>query len=164
MVVVGRLTAAFGVRGGVKVQSLTDPPENLCHYRPWFLATRDGGWEERSPSDVRSHGKGLVASFEGVADRDGAEALAGRAIAVSRAQLPEPEEDEWYWVDLVGLRVVTTGGLELGRVDHLVETGANDVLVVQGDRERLIPFLPGDVVTRVSPEQGLVEVDWDPDF
>ena len=163
LVVVGRVTTVFGVRGAVKVHSLTDPPGNLCDYRPWHLG-REDDWKEQSPRSVREHGRGLVAEFDGVVDRDQAMGLVGREIAVPRSELPETDEDEFYWVDLVGLRVVTTDGRELGRVDHLIETGANDVLVVQGERERLIPFLPGQVVTAVRPEDGLMEVDWDPDF
>ena len=163
MVVVGRITAVFGVRGEVKLQSLTDPPDNLCNYRPWFVGA-EGAWRECDPGSVRPHGRSLVASFEGVTDRDEAAALVGKEIAIARAQLPATDEGEFYWIDLVGLQVVTVGGQPLGTVDHLLETGANDVLVVKGDRERLIPYLPGQVVKAIRPEVGLVEVDWDPEF
>ena len=163
MIVVGRVGAAFGVKGEVHVHSLTDPPDNLVEYSPWYLSSGDD-WVERTPATVRGHGRGLVAKFQGVADRDDAVSLVGRDIAVRRDQLAETGEDEHYWVDLLGMTVVTTTGMELGKVEQLMETGANDVLVVQGDRERLIPYLPGDVVKAVRHESACIEVDWDPDF
>jgi 16S rRNA processing protein RimM len=93
-----------------------------------------------------------------------AESLCGWTISIARSQLPEPEKDEYYWSDLVGLAVVTTTGVSLGVVDHLLETGANDVLVVQGESERLIPFIQGSVVKKIDLVAGLIDVDWDPDF
>ena len=88
----------------------------------------------------------------------------GREIAVERDQLPELANDEYYWTDLEGLQVRTCAGVTLGRVDHLLATGANDVLVVQGEREHLIPFVLGSVVKAVHLSDGWMEVDWDPDF
>lgn len=164
VVVVGRITAVFGVRGEVRVHSLTDPPENLCEYRPWMLADSAGVWGECEPMGVRGHGRGLIARFKGVDDRDAAQALVGRDVAVRRSELPPTEAGEHYWIDLIGLRVVTTEGCELGAVSHLMETGANDVLVVQGDRERLIPYLPGQVVMEVRTQDRCIVVDWDPEF
>ena len=163
MVVVGRVGAVFGVRGEVHVHSLTDPPENLLGYRPWYLAN-GAEWQECEPSHLRPHGRGLVVMFDGISDRDAAARLVGCEIAVCRSQLPETDEDEFYWADLLGMRVVTVTGRDLGTVDHIMATGANDVLVIRGDRERLVPFLVGDVVKAVESERGLIEVDWDPDF
>ena len=97
-------------------------------------------------------------------DRDAAAALKGTQIGVHREQLPGPGEGEYYWHDLVGLRVQTTQGMELGTVDHLIETGANDVLVVRGERERLIPFIRGQVVLSIDLAAGEMRVDWDPEF
>ena len=113
----------------------------------------------------QSHGKGLVVGLRDYTDRDQARSLIGLEIAVPRAELPAPEEGEYYWADLVGLKVETTEGQILGTVDHLIETGANDVLVVHGeDRERLIPFVADQVIRRVDLAAGLIQVDWDPDF
>ncbi len=78
--------------------------------------------------------------------------------------MPASEDGSWYWMDLIGLQVVTTGGVVLGQVTGLVETGANDVLVVQGERERLVPFVIDQYVKRVDLDAGLIEVDWDPEF
>ncbi|MGB5832227.1 MAG: ribosome maturation factor RimM, partial [Thiohalocapsa sp.] len=112
----------------------------------------------------RTHGKGLVVRLEGCEDRDQAAVLTGQTIAVYRGQLPPPRPDEFYWADLEGLSVTTLEGETLGCVSHLFATGANDVLVVEGDRERLLPFLWDDVVKDVDFCGGMIRVDWDPDF
>jgi len=163
IVIVGRIAGLYGVKGWVKVFSHTDPRENILRYSPWLLH-RGGRWHEVALREGRRQGKGLVARLDGCDDRDAATAWLGADVAIRRGQLPPPAEDEYYWADLVGLRVETTEGVDLGVVDHLVETGANDVLVVQGDRERLVPFTPGDAVLAVDLEAGRIEVDWDPDF
>ena len=163
MVALGQVSGVFGVRGWVKVFSHTSPPTNILSYSPWYLGA-EGCWEAFEVLEGQSHGKGLIVRLAGVQDREQAANLVGRIVAVYRAQLPEPEAGEYYWTDLQGLRVQTTGGVELGRVDHLFETGANDVLVVQGDRERLIPYVWGEVICSVDLEAGLMVVDWDPEF
>ena len=163
MVAMGHISGVFGVRGWVKVFSHTSPPSNILSYSPWYLG-REGHWVGFEVMKGQSHGKGVVAQLAGVLDRDQAAALMGREIAVYRRQLPEPEAGEYYWTDLQGLRVQTTGGVQLGRVDRLFETGANDVLVVQGERERLIPYIWEEVIRSVDLEAGVLVVDWDPDF
>ena len=149
--------------GWVRAVSWCEPPDNLLTYSPWYLRLRDG-WTVCRLEEGRAHGKGVVARLEGCNDRDQAQALGGAAVAVRRSQLPDPGTGEFYWADLIGLRVVGAGGRDLGRVSGLIETGANDVLVVQGDRERLIPYLPGQVVLEVDLDAKRIRVDWDPDF
>jgi 16S rRNA processing protein RimM len=113
----------------------------------------------------RSQGKGMVAQLPGVDDREQAAALIGNDIYLSREQLPAPAKDEYYWVDLEGMEVVTTEDVKLGRVSHLFATGANDVVVVRdGERERLIPFVQGSYVRSVDLSAGRMVVDWDPEF
>ena len=112
----------------------------------------------------KPHGKGLVAKLDGVVDRDQAAALMDFTVSVDRGQLPENPDGTYYWADLVGLTVTTQQGQQLGTVDYMMETGANDVMVVAGDRERLIPFVLGQVVAKVDLESGLILVDWDPEF
>lgn len=163
LIILGRVSGLFGVRGWVKVHSYTDPPDNIVGYRPWRVGCR-GEWRSMAVRDGRRQGRAIIAHLAGIDDRDGAASLIGCDIAVPRSQLPPPQAGEYYWVDLEGLRVETTEGVDLGRVDHLLETGANDVLVVQGDRERLIPFVEPDVVTAVDFDAGLIRVAWDPDF
>ena len=160
---VGRVSGVYGVRGWVRVRSDCEPQEQILAYSPWQLDTR-GGWQSRAVEAGRPHGSGLVAKLAGIDDREQAKALVGADIAVERGQLPALAEDEYYWNDLVGLRVITREGRELGRVTGLMQTGANDVLVVDGERERLIPFIRGQVILRVDTESGRMEVDWDPDF
>jgi len=159
MVVLGRITGVYGVRGWVRIFSDTEPRENILRYSPWYV---DG--EPRKVAEGRRHGKGLVARLQGCDDRDQAAALVGREIAIRRDQLPPPSADEFYWADLEGLRVVTLDGVALGEVSHLFATGANDVLVVRGERERLLPFVWGPVIADVDFGAGLIRVDWDPEF
>ncbi|WP_069383182.1 ribosome maturation factor RimM [Halomonas caseinilytica] len=170
-VVLGKLTSPYGVKGWLRVYSYTSPMEGILEYDEWVL--RHGGGESRYRlSQGRRHGKGLVARLEGVDGRDRAETLAGAEILLPTAELPElPGDDEFYWYQLEGLSVVTTEGVALGRVEYLFETGANDVLVVRGRegesvdaRERLLPFLPDEVVREVDLEAGRMIVDWDPAF
>ena len=164
MLVVGRLHGAFGVRGEVKLESFTDPTEAIARYQPWTL--RDARGHERACEGVRVRGgvKGLIASLPDVADRDAADALRGVEILVPRSALPPPAPGEYYWVDLEGLRVVNVEGVEFGTVSHLFSTGANDVLVAHGERERMIPFVQPEYVRSVDFDAGVVTVDWDADF
>ena len=162
-VVLGQVSGLFGVRGWVKVFSYTDPRENILQYDPWYLRVGEG-WREVRLAEGQRHGKTVIVRLEGCDDRDAAAAWVGHDIGVRREQLPALEEDEYYWSDLEGLQVETTAGLALGRVSHLLETGANDVLVVQGDRERLIPYVRPDVVVDIDLAAGKMRVDWDPDF
>ncbi len=163
MLVLGRISGLFGVTGWVKVYSHTAPRENILSYQPWYLR-QDKQWREIRLLDGRKQGKGLVALLQGCDDRDQAAALMGCDIAVPRDQLDDLAEDEYYWADLQGLEVITIEGQKLGRVSHLFETGANDVLVVKGDRERLIPYVWEQVVKKVDLDAGEMQVDWDPEF
>ncbi|MFZ5594116.1 MAG: ribosome maturation factor RimM [Pseudomonadota bacterium] len=162
LVVIGRISGIYGVRGWVKVYSYTEPRESILGYLPWQVCV-GGLWQAMRVSDGRLHGKGVVAKLDGYDDPESAKALRGADIAVCREQLPVPEDGRYYWSDLIGLEVVTVDGVVLGEVDHLLETGANDVLVVQGERERLIPFIP-QVVIDVDLAGKMMRVYWDPEF
>lgn len=167
-VVLGRVHGLFGVRGWVKVYSYTRPLEAVLDYPVWWI----GRGREARPFHVlegRLQAKTLVArladdSGEPLADRDAAATLLEADIAVARADLPAPDPGEYYWVDLVGLAVRTPDGVPLGKVSAMMETGANDVLVVQGERERLIPFVVDECITEVDIAGGYLVADWDPDF
>lgn len=158
-VVLGRVVGVYGVRGWVRVYSETDPLDNILDYSPWLV-----NGTVRRVAEGRRHGKGLVVRLVGCVDRDQSAALVGQAISVYRDQLPPPRPDEVYWADLEGLSVETIEGVPIGRVSHLFSTGANDVLVVCGDRERLLPFVWGNVVKDVDLEAKRISVDWDPEF
>jgi 16S rRNA processing protein RimM len=171
LVTAGKVTGCYGVKGWVKVHSYTDPAENIAELGKWRLK-RHGALEAFEVDQWKRHGKGMVAHIAGVDDRNLAETFKGLEIMVPADSLPGLEEGDYYWRDLQGLQVWgrEPGSEEqrvlLGEVDYLIETGANDVLVVKAtsgsidETERLIPYLPGDVVTRVSLEDGIIEVDW----
>lgn len=164
-ILAGRVAGAHGVKGWLKVESYTEPLEALLDYQPW-LVTKSGTAPPARFEVVqgRAAGRSLVVELRGVADRDDAVALRGAEIFIAREQLPELAADEYYWADLQGLRVINSAGVELGVVDHLLETGANDVLVVRGAREHLVPFIRQQVIKKVDLQAGVIEVDWDPDF
>ena len=158
--ILGRIVGLFGVKGWVKVFSYTDPREAILDYGRWLLG-REGRWQAIEVLEGQRHGKAVIARLEGIGDRDEAAELVGCEVAVSRQALPHPEAGSYYWADLEGLRVVNRDGADLGRVDYLLETGANDVLVTQGDRERLIPFVLDEVVLDVDLASGVITVDWE---
>jgi 16S rRNA processing protein RimM len=162
-VVVGRIHGLFGVHGWLRLYSYMERPADLLRFDRLWLVT-DRGREERRVLDTERKGPRLVARLEGVADREAARPLLGTELQVPRSALGAAGTDEFLWADLIGLAVETLDGTALGRVDSLVETGANDVLVVTGDdRERLIPFL-AEYVPEVDLDGGRIRVDWDPDF
>jgi 16S rRNA processing protein RimM len=164
LVIVGRVAGAYGVRGWIKVVSATEPPEAILDYAVWRLCGDGGAWHPRTLLAGRLHGKGVLARLADCEDRDTARALIGATVAVPRSEMPDPGPGRFYWADLEGLAVKTTAGAVLGVVDHLIETGANDVLVVRGERERLIPYAWDAVVKAVDLDQGVMTVDWDPEF
>lgn len=162
---VGRIVGVFGVQGEVKLESWTEPRERIFDYQPWQLQAAPGEVVEVQSVKGRRQGKGLVAHWPDMDDRDSASAFIGCDILVTREQLPEPAKGEFYWADMEGMQVVTEAGEMLGRVSHVVATGANDVLVVRGeDRERLVPFVKEKFIKEVDMEAGRIVVDWDPDF
>ncbi len=162
-VTVGRVSGLYGVTGWVKVFSYTRPKENILAYTPWLLQTADG-WRPYRLERGRVHGKGLIASLAEIGDRESARLLMGCDIAVSRSQLPELPEGEYYWCDLIGLEVYNRQDDSLGRVVEVQETGANDVLVVEGEERCLIPLLMEQFVREVDLKQGRIIVDWDPEW
>lgn len=168
-VILGRIGAPHGLRGWVKVYSYTYPVDNILRYPEWQVGCRDG-WRAYRPCDGNLHGRGLTVRLApvdgegGASDREAAARLRGAEVAVWRSEMEAPAPGEYYWVDLIGLRVCTVTGEDLGLVQRIFETGANDVLVVRGERERLIPFLREQVIREVDVEAGFICVDWDPDF
>ena len=156
----GRISGLFGVKGWVKVHSYTQPREAILDYDRWLLK-RNGQWQVTLLSEGKKHGKSVVARFEGVDDRDQAAELLDCEIAVARAELPKVEDGSYYWADLEGMQVVHRDGTELGRVAYLLETGANDVMVTEGERERLIPFIAEKVILDVDFDKGVISVDWE---
>jgi 16S rRNA processing protein RimM len=162
MIVMGRVAAPFAVSGWVKVQVFTERADGLLRYRDWWLR-RGGRWRQVTVEEAAVHGRALVAKLRGCDDREAAAALRGSEVAVPRAVLPRNEDGEYYWADLEGLRVRNLQNHDLGRIAGLIDTGANQVLVVRGERERLIPFVRA-VVESVDLARGEVAVDWGADW
>jgi len=163
LVWLGSIAGVYGVRGWVKLHSYTEPRTNLIDYPVWLL----GSPESVRPVEVeaaKEAGKHLIAKLAGIDDREEARELIGTGIAVRRADLPPCPPDEYYWTDLEGLAVVTPQGEQLGHVRRLLATGANDVLVLDDAGQKMIPFVPGDIVKRIDIERGEIEVDWDASF
>lgn len=169
VVVLGRFNSPFGIQGWIKIYSYTDPMENIQSYRPW-LVMRNGEWQPIKVSKTKKQGKGLIAKLDNVDTPEAARLLCETEIAVPKTALPKLEVGDFYWSQLQNLKVINESGELLGRVDHLMETGANDVLVVKGDAEsvdretRLIPYVPDAVVKLVDLDSGVIRVDWDSDF
>ena len=191
MVVMGRIVAPYGVYGWLKVVPDTEAIDGLFDYDSWWLGKGDD-WREMVVETAKIHNDVIVVKLVGIDDRDAAFACKGKQIAVPREQLPEPDENEYYWSDLVGLRVTNSQGVDFGVITEVFETGANDVLVVKPvalvkpdssakedsktksdavpveagkdkPQERLIPFV-ADVVLTVDLEAKSMLVDWDEDF
>ncbi|GJC32579.1 ribosome maturation factor RimM [Acinetobacter sp. KAM398] len=169
---IGQLRSAYGLNGWLWVYSNTEPMSNIFDYLPWYIETK-AGWQMVDVKRWKPHGKGLVVSLKGVSDRTGADELVGANIWISKAQLPQPGVDEYYWSDLKGLTVLGLDDDEkevnLGQIHELFETGANDVMVVRATadsvdgEERMIPWHK-DVVQRVDLEAGRIYVNWGVDY
>lgn len=163
LLTVGKIVGLHGVEGWIKLESYTEPRLRIFSYRPWRLKQAQSEIEIGSVQG-REQGKGIVARLPDCDDRDAAAKWVGATIQVPRSALPKPKRGEFYWADLEGLEVVTVDGAPLGKVSHLFATGANDVLVVRGERERLIPYVTGQFVKEVDLKVGRITVDWDPEF
>lgn len=167
--VVGRITSVFGVKGWVKVYSYTDPIEGILEYRNWHVS-QGGKQVGLEVAEGRRHGPGIVVRLKGVDDRELARAYCGLDIRVPTESLPELPEGEYYWHQLEGLTVTTPQGDIVGVVNHLMETGSNDVVVVRptpqsiDNRERLIPYLPDKVIQKIDLAAGTIVADWDLEF
>ena len=173
VVPVGTVGRAHGVRGQVRIRSDMDPPEDLLRHDTW-LVERAGAWRPVEVRSARPHGNVLVAHLRGIEDRDAAAELAGTRVGLPRDALPALDDGQYYWVDLIGLEVLDGGGESLGVVRKMIETGANDVMVVGpgsdsdgppapgGARatERIIPYVTGAVVRGVDFDAGHVRVSW----
>ena len=169
-VILGKVGAVYGIKGWLKIHSFTDELEAILDYFPWSLKLGNKT-QTVEVTDWRKHNKGLIVKVGNIDDRDEAQALVGSEILTSESSLPDLPEGEFYWRDLIGMNVVTNKGYDLGIVTDMMETGANDVLVVKANlndgfskKERLIPYLLEQVIESVSSENKQICVDWDPGF
>lgn len=169
-IILGKVGAVYGIKGWLKIHSFTDELEAILDYFPWSLKLGNKT-QTVEITDWRKHNKGLIVKVDSIDDRDEAQALVGSEILTTENSLPDLPQGEFYWRDLIGMNVVTTKGYDLGVVSDMMETGANDVLVVKANlndgfskKERLIPYLLEQVIESVSIENKQICVDWDPGF
>jgi len=169
-IILGKVGAVYGIKGWLKIHSFTDETDAILDYFPWSLKLGNKT-QTVDITDWRKHNKGLIVKVGNIDDRDEAQALVGSEILISDTSLPELPQGDFYWRDLIGMTVVTTKGYDLGVVSDMMETGANDVLVVKANlndgfskKERLIPYLLEQVIESVSVENKQICVDWDPGF
>ena len=156
----GRIRAPHGLKGWIKIQPFTQETEGLLDYPAWWVGSGDE-WQQHRISESAVHGSIVVARLEGFTDREAAAGLRGKDIAVPRAVMPQNQEGEFYWNDLIGMEISHRDARKLGRVTKILETGANTVLVVQGDKELLVPFIE-DVIVSVDLKARMVIVEWEP--
>jgi 16S rRNA processing protein RimM len=164
MVVMGHIAAAVGIQGWVKIQPYTERPDGLLDYESWWIGKEQGPWRKVEVQRCEVRNRSLAAHFPDCHDRNAAEKLKGLLVAVPRASLPAQAKNEYYWSDLIGLEVVDASGAQLGTVASLLETGANQVLVVKsGSREILIPFV-ATAIQQVDVKNKTIHVDWSADY
>ncbi len=164
MVIMGRVASAHGIKGWVKVQPFTEHVDSLLDYPVWWIGHEHGPWQETKVLECEAHHKTVVALLPNCLDRNASEKLKGLLIAVPRSQLPEQSDDEYYWSDLMGMAVVNEAGEDLGKVEQLLETGANQVLMVKGESgQTLIPFV-ATAIKQVDVAKRVIHVDWAADY
>ncbi|MCO6524511.1 MAG: ribosome maturation factor RimM [Candidatus Schmidhempelia sp.] len=170
LIIVGKFGACYGIRGWLRVFSFTEQSGNIFAYQPWYIQ-RAGTWQVVEVESYKPHNQDTIVKIVGIDDRDVANALTNVDIYVNADLLPQLTDGEFYWKDLIGCRVVTISGYDLGQVSELMETGANDVLVVKanlkdafGKKERLLPFVEQQVIKNIDLKTRIIEVDWDPAF
>ena len=164
--VLGKISGYYGVKGWVKIYSYTQPRENIVRYKTLKIKSARGQWQDIKLDNGKAHGKGVVAHFEGYDDRDIAAGLIGAELAVYRKEFKAASKDEYYWADLIDLTAINLEGVELGQVKRLIETAANDVLVISpvqkedAKAEILVPFVLEHYVKKVDLDANTIIVDW----
>lgn len=162
-IVIGRFGRAHGVKGLITVHSFTDPFDNILRYVDWHVCIHKK-WQPLNVLQMEVRNKSIVVKIEGYNDREQAATLTNLDITVDKIQLPSLSPGDYYWHELVGMQVINQHEVLLGTVVELMSTGANDVLIVEGSKRHLIPYLPGQFVSEVSTDQQMIRVEWDEDF
>jgi 16S rRNA processing protein RimM len=162
LVVMGRVVAPYGVFGWLKIVPDTEEFDGLLDYKTWWIG-KDADWRELKVESAKIHNDVLVVKLQGIDDRDAAAACKGKQVAVPRASLPKLKGEEYYWSDLIGLTVKNQQHVDFGKITDVFATGANDVIVATGDKERLIPYI-AQVIVEVDLDAKTMLVDWDADF
>jgi 16S rRNA processing protein RimM len=160
---IGKVGSTYGVHGWLRVHTYTDLDTNILKYKPWYLSNNNQQWDMVTLEDGRVHSGSIIVKLAGFNTPEQSRLLAGKIIAIHRSQLPPLNQGEYYWSDLEGLTVINKNGVILGTVSYLIETGANDVLVIKdpGNKEQAIPYLPGKVIINVDLTAQQIHVDWE---
>ncbi len=160
-VIIGKVGATYGIKGWLKITSFSETVADILNYSPWYLMDKNS-WKPIKVEAGREHGKGIVVKLVGVSNPEQARLLTGKEIAVMRSELPALlNEHDYYWTDLEGLTVINQDGQTLGKIVYIIATGSNDVLVVKGDKEIAIPYLPDEVITAINLDERVMHVKWE---
>lgn len=159
-VIVGKIGAAYGIQGWLKIISFTETLTDILDYDPWYIED-NLEWKLMDVESGKPHGKGVIVKLKHISNPEEARLLTGKKIAIKRSQLPALAKNEYYWRDLEGLTVINHNGDVLGKIAFIMSTGSNDVLVVKGDKEYAIPYLPDDVITSIDLDKQVMHVKWD---
>lgn len=159
-VVVGRFGRVHGVRGDIHVISFTEPAHNILDYHPWLIE-KNGQWQSVTIASTKLHNQEIIAHIKDCDDRDLAKRYTNKDIAVPQDALPKLNKQEYYWSELIDLTIINQRGENLGQVTEILETGSNDVLVVKGSTEHLIPYRK-EVILKVDLGSNTITVDWEP--
>ena len=159
---VGKINGFFGVQGWVKIFSYTEPRKNILEYQPWYFID-DGTYKAIEMTTGHEQSKTIVAHVKGIDSKDQAVQLIGKSLYIDKDQLPQLDDNEHYWHELVGFRVINKDGIDLGVVNYLVDTGSNNVLVIKGDKEHWIPYIDPYLVS-IDKQNRFISVDWDENF
>ena len=165
IIVLGKISGLFGIKGWVKIYSETRPKEGICDYSAFNLQI-NGKWQHCEVEAIKPQSKTIIAKFKNINSPEEAQLLQGATIGLAASELPKLDQNTYYWRDLIGSQVKNHEGVDFGIVDAILETGANDVLVIKDvdNKERLVPFTVGHAIVSVNHEQKLIIVDWDADF
>lgn len=164
-IIMGRFGRPVGIRGQIKLFVFSRAPQQIMDYQPWFVKNQDGQWREINIKHCSQKDKFLIVQLEGYDSREAVQALTNKELAVNQSALPELPKDEYYWNDLIGLTVINQQQVTLGVVTDLMETGSNDVLVVESkDKTHLLPFIFGEFIKEIDTSQKQMQVDWDEEF
>ncbi len=157
----GKITGVHGVKGWLKIQSFSSPPENILNYPQWII-NNQGEEDFYSIEKGRKQNNKIVVKLEKIDDRNTAESLINSKIQILRSDLPKLPNENYYWSDLVGLSVLNSEEKVIGKIESLIETGANDVMVIKTakDKRVLVPFVMHEIIKEVNVELNYIKIDW----
>jgi 16S rRNA processing protein RimM len=162
-IVMGKILGPHGIKGWIKIHPFTEKKDSLIDHKILMASKDEKLWQSFEVEGMDVGDKFILAKFKGVDDRNAAEKLNKFFISLDKSSLPKLDENNYYWHELIGLDVKNNEGMHFGKVDSLIETGANDVLVVLGDKEYLIPYIK-QVILEVNLETNMIRVDWQDDY